>query len=179
MKSGWKLHLASWIGALGVALFVSSAGHAATFTFDGNSLITPQDTGILTTTGGQTNAIIAQPSFSLLGDGTFDITITFTNESLDDGDIDSPGLRLDGTLNALVNPLILTGLSSPSSFIVDLLGTTVGTSATHYNFKITADAVFHPRVAQTPVPAAALLFGSGLAVLGAAGRKKRKKATQA
>jgi len=176
MKSGWKLHLASWIGALGVALFVSSAGHAATFTFDGNALITPQDTGVLTTTGGQTGAILAQPSFSLLGDGTFDITITFTNESLDDGDITGAGLRLNGTADALVNPLILSLVSSPSDFVVNLLGTTAGVSSNHYNFKITADAVFHPKVAQTPVPAAALLFGSGLAVLGAAGRRKRKAA---
>jgi hypothetical protein len=168
MKSGWKFKLASWVGALGLALFVSNASHAAIFSFTGpDTQTSPSQPQI----GGQDAGFDNNFSLDIIG-SPLDLVISIVN-------VVNPSLFV-GNIQAEFNggglfntPLNVNNVGA-GSYTVHIHGITGGTKddTGSYQVQITATDV-----AKTPIPGAALLFGSGLAALGFA--KRRKKGAQA
>jgi len=165
MKSGWKLHLASWIGALGVAFFISSASYAApVFTFDTPGTQTsPSQSQIGGQGAGFTNNFDIQ-----LNNQPYDLTISIVNISDPNSILANLMIAFDAG-GSSVSPLLVSNVLE-GLHIIHVTGLTGGTGDQNASYQVRVEA---SQVAQTPIPAAALLFGSGLAVLGVARRRKK------
>jgi hypothetical protein len=165
MKASWTLHLARWIGGLSLALFVSSASHAAifSFTFAPDSQLSSAQSQIGNQTAGFTN------NFGIdLFNQNYDLVISIINV-VDPSSIFANLMVAFDAGGQSISPLNVFNIGG-TGHTIHISGITNGTSGQSASFQVQVDAT---NVRETPIPAAALLFGSGLAALGFTGRKKK------
>ena len=188
MFSATMRRLLALAGGIGLSLIVANSVNAAVVPITSGS----HDFSACTTSCG-TFLFSDTMAFSLAEETTVYFTLTDTS-----ADLLPPGSDYSffvwGLYHQIDIPLFSTPLTSGSGFGSLLGGITLGigdyklvvggkvntfgsflrrkTNGGSYTYEIGA---LQTEVTQTPIPTAALLFGSGLAVLGFTGRSRKKK----
>jgi hypothetical protein len=191
MFSATMRRLSALAGGIGLSLIVANSANAAVVPItSGSHTFSPCTQSLNPFEGCGGFFFVDTISFNLLTQTTIVFTLTDTSTGLQ-SDYDLFGWGLFGPDSDL--PIFGSGFGSPLSpggvtldagsyalgiggtvnnFPTGRFGIAHGTNGASYNYEIDA---LTTEVAQTPIPAAALLFGSGLAVLGFTGRSRKKK----